>query len=312
MQILLTVSPDSAGNRLDIFLKENAGDDLSRSTVQKWIESGFVRDATTGNTRTKSSYKVEVGDSFQIQIEPRSPSRLLPMPMDIPIVYEEEEFLVIHKKPGVACHGGPGDDQPTLVNGLLYQFQNLSNMGGSARPGIVHRLDKPTEGLLVVAKTDRAHGQLAKLFQDRDVEKSYKAWVLQAPVSAEGTLDAPIGRHPVDRIKMTVREDGRRAITHYKTESIVQTQTGRKYSFLSLQIETGRTHQIRVHLSKVGCPVVGDSLYSRSAKEYAQFGLLLFAEKLRFPHPFRPQEILEFSLPLPDRFHTFARKCSSY
>lgn len=312
MQINVTVSEDYTDSRLDIFLKENAGDDLSRSTVQKWIDSGFVTDIATGKSIQKNGYRVTPGETFSIQIPPRPASRLDPIPMDIPILYDEEEFMVIHKKPGIACHSGPGDDQPSLVNGLLYQFKQLSSVGGERRPGIVHRLDKPTEGALVIAKSDRAHAALSKMFQDRRVKKKYNAWVLQSPVEAEATIRMPIGRNPVERIKMCVREDGRDAITHYKTEEIIQTQTGRKFSFLSVEIETGRTHQIRVHLQKIGCPVVGDSLYSRSAKEYAQYGMLLFARSIQFPHPFQEGKEIHIELDLPERFKTFARKCKSY
>jgi len=312
MQINVTVSEDYVDSRLDIFLKENAGEDLSRSTVQKWIDSGFVTDLKEGKTIQKNGHRVSIGEEYGIQIPPRPASRLDPIQMDIPILYDEEEFMVIHKKPGIACHSGPGDDQPSLVNGLLYQFKQLSSVGGERRPGIVHRLDKPTEGALIIAKSDRAHAALSKLFQERKVKKQYNAWVLQSPVEAEATIRLPIGRHPVERIKMCVREDGRDAITHYKTEQIIQTQTGRKFSFLSVQIETGRTHQIRVHLQKIGCPVVGDSLYSRSAKEYAQYGMLLFARQISFPHPFQEGKLIDISLDLPERFQTFARKCKSY
>ncbi|MCZ8156717.1 MAG: RluA family pseudouridine synthase [Leptospira sp.] len=312
MQINITVSEDYQDSRLDLFLKDNAGEDLSRSTVQKWIDSGYVIDLSKESAVLKSGHRVNAGDQFSILVPPRPASRLDPISMDIPILYDEEEFMVIHKKPGIACHSGPGDDQPSLVNGLLYQFKHLSSVGGERRPGIVHRLDKPTEGVLVIAKSDRAHATLSKMFQERKVKKQYFAWVLQSPVEALGTIRMPIGRHPVERIKMCVREDGRDAVTHYKTEQIIQTQTGRKFSFLSVQIETGRTHQIRVHLSKINCPVVGDNLYSRSAKEYAQYGMLLLAKEISFPHPFIEGKTVDVSIDYPDRFKTFERKCKSY
>ncbi|MCW7474593.1 23S rRNA pseudouridylate synthase [Leptospira levettii] len=312
MQIFVTVSEDYDQSRLDVFLKDNAGDDLSRSTVQKWIDSGFVTNKTKDQVVHKNGYKVTLGEEYVVDVIARPPSRLEPIPMDIPVLYDEEEFMVIHKKAGIACHSGPGDDSPSLVNGLLHQFKNLSGTGGERRPGIVHRLDKPTEGVLIIAKTDRAHAALSKLFQDRLVDKTYYAWVLQAPVEAEGTISLPIGRHPVERVKMCVREDGRMAITHYRTEKIVQTQTGRKFSLMKLGLETGRTHQIRVHMAKIGCPVVGDSLYSRSAKDYTQYGLLLFAKKLDFPHPFVPDKRIVVELEFPERFKIFERKCPSY
>lgn len=312
MQIILKVSEDYDAQRLDVFLKENAGDDLSRSTVQKWIDSGFVTNQTTDKEIRKNGHKVVLGETYSVQIVARPPSRLEPIRMDIPVLFDDEEFMVIHKKPGIACHSGPGDDEPSLVNGLLYQFQNLSQSGGERRPGIVHRLDKPTEGVLLIAKTDRAHAALGKMFQERKIEKTYYVWVLQAPVEAKGTIQLPIGRNPVERIRMCVREDGRDAITHYETEKIIQTQTGRKYSFLKIGLETGRTHQIRVHLSKIGCPVVGDSLYSRSAKDYSQFGLLLVAKELKFEHPFQSGKIIQVGIDFPERFLTFERKCVNY
>ncbi len=312
MRYKIQVSDEFHLSRLDLFLKSQAGEDLSRTVVQRWIEEGWVTNETKNELSTKNGSKVLLGEEYSIDIKERPPSRLEPIPMDIPILWEEDEFLIIHKKPGISCHQGPGDDTPSLVNGLLYQFQNLSQAGGVNRPGIVHRLDKPTEGVLVVAKTDRAHVALSRLFQERKIEKEYLAWTLQSPPDAQGSIRLPIGRHPVERIKMAVREDGRPSVTHYETQEIVHTATGRKYSMVKLNLETGRTHQIRVHLQKLGCPVVGDSLYSRSAKEYDSFGLLLLSRKLAFDHPFDPGKRIDVSIDLPERFKVFSKKCRVY
>lgn len=312
MRYKIQVSDEFHLSRLDLFLKSQAGEDLSRTVVQRWIEEGWVTNETKNDLSTKNGSKVLLGEEYSIDIKERPPSRLEPISMDIPILWEEDEFLIIHKKPGISCHQGPGDETPSLVNGLMFQFQNLSQTGGVHRPGIVHRLDKPTEGVLVVAKTDRAHVALSRLFQERKIEKEYLAWTLQSPPDAQGSIRLPIGRHPVERIKMAVREDGRPSVTHYETQEIVHTATGRKYSMVKLNLETGRTHQIRVHLQKLGCPVVGDSLYSRSAKEYDSFGLLLLSRRLAFDHPFVPGKRIDVTIDLPERFKMFSKKCRVY
>ncbi|WCL49216.1 RluA family pseudouridine synthase [Leptospira sp. GIMC2001] len=306
MELTATVLEEYNDQRLDIFLLEAVGDDLTRSAIQKWIRSECVQ--LDDKPITKTGHKVYTGEIYKILVPAKPKPFLEPVKMEIPIVWEDEHIRIVHKAPGIATHPGPGDRSITLVNGLLYQFNNLSAGTGTDRPGIVHRLDKPTEGLLVVAKNDRAHAAMAKLFMDRQIHKTYYAWVLQAPQESKGTIDLPIGRHPKERLKMTVREDGRPSITHYETLQVVCTKRGRKFSFVKIQLETGRTHQIRVHFQHIGCPVVGDLLYSRSGNDYKKYGLLLLARTIQFVHPFTQEEI-SAEIPLPTRFLDFEKNC---
>lgn len=305
MIITTTVSDNYNESRLDVFLVEALGDDISRSSVQKWIKMGCVKQDSALPIK-KTGHKIYTGDTFLVEIPAKPKPNLEPIPMDIPVLWEDEHLMVVHKKPGIATHPGPADRSTTLVNGLLYQFQNLSRFSGIDRPGIVHRLDKPTEGVLVIAKNDRIHNLLGKLFQERKVEKTYYAWVLQAPREPEGTIDLPIARHPKERLKMCIREEGRRAVTHYQTKKIVHSQKGRKFSLLELQLETGRTHQIRVHLQSLQCPIVGDLLYSRSGNEYKKYGMLLLSKRIQFHHPIT-QEWISVEMDFPERFLDFEK-----
>jgi 23S rRNA pseudouridine1911/1915/1917 synthase len=307
MIITATVSENYHNARLDVFLVETLGDDISRSSVQKWIKQGCV--FLQEKTITKSGYRVEENDTFSVHIPAKPKMNLDPVDMEIPILWEDDHYLIIHKKPGIATHPGPGDRSMTLVNGLLYQFNKLSQGSSQERPGIIHRLDKPTEGLLVIAKNDKAHALMAKLFQERTIEKTYYAWVLQAPLESVGTIDKPIARHPKERLKMTIRDEGRTSITHYETQKIIHSQKGRKFSLLKLKLETGRTHQIRVHLQSINCPIVGDLLYSRSGANYKKYGMLLLAKSLGFDHPITGEKVY-VELEFPDRFVEFEKNCS--
>lgn len=310
MQWTFLVPMECAGQRLDHFLASHLSDIATRSQIQRWIERGGV--SVQGLTTTKFGFKLDFGTEIQVRRPELPPAHLEPIPMEIPILWEEEEFAVVHKPPGIACHPGPGEDKPTLVNGLLHQFNKLSFHSNARRPGLVHRLDKPTEGVLLVAKSERAHSILAGFFQNRTIQKTYLAWVLQSPPDSQGSITKPIARHPVDRLKMTITEKGRNAISHYTTKEIIPTHNGRKFSLVEIELETGRTHQIRVHLQSIGCPVVGDSLYSRSWKEYENFGLLLLAQRIAFQHPFLPNKTIDVSIELPQRFLDFQRKCRNY
>jgi 23S rRNA pseudouridine1911/1915/1917 synthase len=331
MRIFAEVSENHNHARLDLFLLESIGDDLSRSSVQNWIRKGGVR--LEDRVISKTGHKVEAGETYQVDIPAKLPPNLEPVSMNIPVLWEDPDFWIVHKPAGIATHPGPGDRSVTLVNGLLFQFQQLAGMGRiqnsagenphpdytlsqtnkeNSRPGIVHRLDKPTEGLLIIARTERAHSAFSKLFLERKIKKTYFAWVLQAPKEPIGTIDAPIGRHPKERLKMTISESGRNAITHYKTIEIINSKKGRKFSLLEIQLETGRTHQIRVHMQSIGCPVVGDLLYSRSGNDYKKYGMLLLAKSLEFPHPFQPDRIITVSLDFPSRFLEFQKNCSQF
>ncbi len=306
------VPPENEGERLDQWIADQLGDLSSRSAIQKWIRNGDLKLIKDGESlNIKPNHRLREGETFQLI--PPEPEEISAVPTDLGlnVLLDDPDFAVIHKPAGIAVHPGIGDTSTTIVNGILYLWENLSPGSDKTRPGIVHRLDKPTEGILVVAKTEFAHRKLVKQFQDRTVEKEYAAWLLSAPSEGEGTIDLPVRRHPHDRTRMRIDATGRNAVTHYKITKLIKSRKGRKYAFAEIRIETGRTHQIRVHFAHSGSPVVGDSLYSKSAKEFEKFGLLLFARRLKFNHP-RTGEPLEFELPLPERFLEFERKCEFF
>jgi 23S rRNA pseudouridine1911/1915/1917 synthase len=309
-----TVPPEREGERLDQWISEILGDLSSRSAVQKWIRSGhlaIIKENEAEPVPVKANHRIKTGEVFKLIIPEAVESHLQPLDLKLKVLYEDDDLAVIHKPAGLAVHPGKGDTSTTIVNGLLFLWKGLSQGSDALRPGIVHRLDKPTEGLLVIAKSDFAHRKLVKQFQDRTVEKEYAAWLLSSPAEGEGTVDLPIKRHPHERTKMRIDATGRNAVTHYKITKLIKSRRGRKYAFAEIKIDTGRTHQIRVHFANMGSPVAGDGLYSRSAKEFEKFGLLLFARKLSFQHP-RTGETLKFELPLPERFLEFERKCEFF
>ncbi len=305
MQIQVIVNENQQSLRLDQFLHQATGEEFSRTTLQKWLEEGYIK--RLDGKILKPSHKVKFQEEYTIQIPPRKKTQLEPFAIDFNVVHEEEEFLVINKPAGISTHGGLDNSTPSLINGLLYYFKNLSKIGGETRPGIVHRLDKPTSGLLLVAKTDKAHIALSNLFQKREIQKRYYAWLIQSPKNPEGTIQEKIARHPTERMKMTISEKGKLAITHYKVLKTISSRRHRIFSFVEVNIETGRTHQIRVHFQYLKCPIVGDMLYSRSGSEFSKYGLLLFAQRLAFIHPFT-KKFLEFELPLPENFLKFEKE----
>ncbi len=309
IELEFTVNPEQTGNRLDQFLNDSTGEEISRTSIQKWIKDGFVKtiDSSTAIDKIKPNRKIKEGEIYHLTIPPRPKMTLDPVKMDIPVLYEEEDFLIINKPAGIASHGGPEDHRPSLVNGLLYYFQDLSHVAGETRPGIVHRLDKPTSGLMIIAKNDKAHIALSKLFMQREIEKRYYAWLVQSPKQSQGRIESKIARHPKERLKMCISEKGRKAITTYEILKTVSSSKGRFYSLAQVQIETGRTHQIRVHFQSLGCPVVGDMLYSRSGNEFKKYGLLLFSSKLKFKHPFQ-DKIIDIEIPFPENFLLFEKE----
>ena len=263
------VATDAAGQRLDQFVAGALGSEgVSRSRVQLLLEQG---DVLVNGEREKASYRLRGGERIAITGEAR-PAPLKATPEDIPldIVYEDADLAVVNKPAGMMVHAGAGQtagarSEGTLVNALLYRFKKLSSAGGELRPGIVHRLDKETSGLIVVAKNDLAHRRLAEQFAGREVHKQYIALVHGWPKSEmkteSGTISTPISRDAVRRTRMTTRRrEGRSAITHYRVTRKIESPYGR-FALLEVTIETGRTHQIRVHLSSIGLPVVGDTLY---------------------------------------------------
>ncbi|MCC6274554.1 MAG: RluA family pseudouridine synthase [Leptospiraceae bacterium] len=307
MQFTTEVTEEFKDFRLDIFLNSATGDEISRTLLQKLIREGFVEQESKKTAIIKPNTRVNVGEVFTIRIPPKKQISLEPVKMDIQVIREFDDFAIINKPRGLASHGGPGDTSPSLVNGLLYYFQELSKEGGEIRPGIVHRLDKPTSGLMIIAKNDKAHIALSRMFQTRMIEKTYYAWLIQSPKLTEGRIESPIGRHPTERIKMCVRRDGRKSITNYKIIKTISSNKHRMFSLAEIHLETGRTHQIRVHFQSLGCPVVGDMLYSRTGNEFAKYGLMLFSQKLKFKHPFS-DEIIQAELEFPENFKLFEKE----
>ncbi|MEN8256474.1 MAG: RluA family pseudouridine synthase [Thermodesulfobacteriota bacterium] len=287
------------GHRLDKVLHNNPHlAEFSRSRIQKLIKDGYVQ---VNDKNVKLSYKVHEKDHISVTIP--SPKELLLKPQELPlgILFEDEHIIVINKEPGVVVHPAAGNMENTLVHGLLHHCQDLSGIGGVMRPGIIHRLDKDTSGVLVVAKTDLAHQNLVDQFKKRQVRKIYLAIVAGCPVDNAGTIETLMGRHPVHRKKMAVVErGGRTALTEYEVvESFSQA------ALLRVIIKTGRTHQIRVHMAHIGCPVIGDAVYGgKKAQVEGVTRQYLHASQLTITHPLTT-EILQFDAPMPQDMKSF-------
>jgi 23S rRNA pseudouridine1911/1915/1917 synthase len=279
-----------AGKRLDVFLAGEA-EDYTRSYIQKLIEDGL---ALVNGVAARASYKVKQGDLIRLEVpEPEGmESKAEKIPLDI--YYEDRDVIVINKPRGMVVHPASGNYSGTVVNALLYHCGDLSGIGGVLRPGIVHRLDKDTSGLIMVAKNDAAHVELARQLKDRLVTRIYLALVHGRVKEQSGVIDAPIGRDPKNRQKMAVvHKNARNAITNYR---VLKHFDG--YTYLELKLDTGRTHQIRVHLSFIGHPVAGDPKYGPSRPHFGLKGQFLHAAVLGFKHP-RTGVYLEFEAPLP-------------
>jgi 23S rRNA pseudouridine1911/1915/1917 synthase len=296
---VLEVARDAAGTRLDKYLALALAD-LSRTQLQRLIQEGQVR---TSRGQVSASYRVQAGEVITVTVPPPQPAQLLAEDIPLRIVYEDAALLVIDKPPGLVVHPAPGHARGTLVNALLFHCPTLSGVGGEARPGIVHRLDKDTSGLLLVAKHDRSHRHLAAQLQARRLQRGYVALVHGRLPALEGSIDAPIGRHPQHRQKMAVVPGGRMARTHYRVTAVWG-----PVSCLRLRLETGRTHQIRVHLAAIGHAVLGDPVYGTGGTHAGRAALprqvgafprqALHAEYLRFQHP-ESGQWLEYTAPVP-------------
>ena len=315
----LEANQEAEGKRLDQWLTEELGGDVSRSQLKKWFDQGLIRrlPPKTENDAVpqpvKGSFKLGPADRFQIEVPPPVLPDLEPRDLNLRIIHEDQDLAVIVKPPGLAVHPGPGDQGVTLINGLLHIWRDLPDSDQLFRPGIVHRLDKFTEGLLLIAKNEVTLRKLSAQFKERRVFKEYLAWLLASPAHERATLKMPIERHPSDRLKMRVAEagQGKAAETSYEITRTIVSKKTRKFCEARITIATGRTHQIRVHLSAIGAPIVGDPLYSRTASRYEKYGLLLLARKLGFTHP-TSGKTMEFELDLPQRFQDFARICVNY
>lgn len=290
----------TVGIRLDMYVAERA--DITRSASQKWIEKGLV---TVNGTPRDKNYRLREGD--EVEIGEDEPVMLDALPEDIPlhILYEDSDLIVVDKPKGMVVHPAPGNYTGTLVNALLYHCgASLSSINGVIRPGIVHRLDRDTSGLLMVAKNDAAHVFLAAQLKEHHIARHYRAVVVGALREESGTVNAPIARHPVDRKKMAVVAGGREAVTHYTV-----LERFRGFTYVELALETGRTHQIRVHMASLGHPVLGDQVYGHGAtlferqNEALLAGQCLHAKTLEFVHPTTGEQ-MHFDGGLPPYFET--------
>ena len=283
------ISKDS-GIRLDKYLSE-LNNDLSRVMIQKLIDNGNI---TVNEKIIKSSYKINVGDVIKVVVEEPKETTIKPENLPLNVVYEDNDIIVVNKEKGMVVHPGNGNLDGTLVNAVLERCKgSLSGIGGEIRPGIVHRLDKDTSGLIIVAKNDKAHIKLSEDLKNHNIQKTYLALVRGIVKENEATIDMPIGRSDNVRTKMAVKKNGKNAITHFK---VLKRYAG--YTLLEVKIETGRTHQIRVHLAEIGYPVVGDMVYSNGKNPFNVEGQMLHAWKLEFYHPITNKKMeLEAELP---------------
>lgn len=264
----------------------------SRSQVQQWIKDGIV---TVNGQAVKGNYKAKTGDDIVVTVPEPEVLDVLPEPMDLDIYYEDRDVLVVNKPRGMVVHPAPGHVTGTLVNGLMHHCKDLSGINGVMRPGIVHRIDKDTSGLLMVAKNDMAHESLVNQLVAKTVTRRYKAIVHGVIPHDTGTIDAPIGRDKVDRQSMTIDENGKHAVTHFRV-----LERFKDFTYVECQLETGRTHQIRVHMKYIGYPLAGDPKYGPK-KTLDIDGQALHAGILGFTHP-RTEEYIEFEAPLPQEF----------
>ncbi|MCU0843996.1 MAG: RluA family pseudouridine synthase [Spirochaetes bacterium] len=267
--------------RIDRFLSQSLEMELSRSLIQNLLRHGHI---TVNGEHVRPNYRLKTDDAVSITFP--EPEKLDLEPQDIPldILYEDGHLAVINKPAGLVVHPGPGNRDGTLVNALLHHLRDLSSIGGVERPGIVHRLDKDTAGVMVIAKTDQAHRFLSEAFAGRNVVKRYLTVSAGKPQAEHMIIDSPIGRHPKYRHKMSIREDGRAAVTELFLKKVYHAHSG-VFSVFDILIHTGRTHQIRVHLSSTGLPVIGDPIYSKKWEKYRVPHLLLASVYLEFAHP---------------------------
>lgn len=291
----LQISAEANGTRLDGYLADTL-DGISRSYLQKLIGEQLI---LVNQKAVKANYKVKTGDTLLVQIPDAAPIEILPEPMDLNIVYEDSDLVIVNKPAGMVVHPAHGHYSGTLVNGLLAHCTDLSGINGKMRPGIVHRIDKDTSGLLMVAKNDLAHQHLAAQLKAHSIRRAYYALVQGVISEPAGLVDAPIGRHETDRKKMAVTmKNSKEARTHYYVK-----ERFARHTFIECKLETGRTHQIRVHMAYLGHPLVGDPLYGTRKNNLDFPGQALHAYALGMIHP-RTGEELYFEAPLPEHFQT--------
>ncbi len=294
------VEKEEEGKRIDAYLAKK--EDISREHVQRIIKEENI---LVNGKKTKPAYKVQKNDKISLEEEQPKEIELKAQEIPIEIIYQDDDIIVVNKPKGMVVHPGNGNPDGTLVNSLMAICKDsLSGIGGEIRPGIVHRLDKDTSGVLVVAKNDKAHINLSNQIKNHEVEKTYIALVRGIVKENEATINMPIGRNKNDRKKMAVEKDGKEAITNFK---VLERYPKDNCTLLEVKIETGRTHQIRVHLSHIGYPVIGDEVYSNGKNKWGIKGQCLHAKKLKFKHPITGKE-MEFEAELPDYFKDVLRQ----
>lgn len=291
---------EKGGERIDKYLSEQL-EDMTRSHIQKLIKENMVR---VNGMAVKSNFKLSASDQIEVEIPELKEPDILPENIPLDILYEDQDILVVNKPKGMVVHPAPGHYTGTLVNAIMYHCKdNLSGINGVMRPGIVHRIDMDTTGSLLICKNDRAHQALAEQLKEHSITRKYHAIVHGRLKEDEGTIDKPIGRHPIDRKKMSVHcTNGREAITHYRVLKRFQ-----QFTYIECQLETGRTHQIRVHMSSIGHPILGDQIYGPAKCPYKLQGQTLHAKVLGITHPITG-EYMEFDAPLPDYFQALLEK----
>ena len=290
------------GLRVDKFLSENF-DDFSRSFIQKLLkeENIFVNYKSV-----KPSYKLNLGDVVYVKVPDIITPDIIPQNIPLNVIYEDNDIILINKPKGMVVHPAPGHYTDTLVNALMYHCNDdLSGINGVQRPGIVHRIDMNTTGVIIACKNDFSHNHVAKQLKDHSITRKYEAITFGVIKSDEGTINAPIGRNPKDRKKMSINNNGREAVTHFKV-----LERYSKYSYIECQLETGRTHQIRVHLSSIHHPLLGDEVYGPNKQPYKLSGQALHAKMLGLIHP-RTNKYIEFIAPLPEYFTNLKKTLKS-
>lgn len=294
---IFKVESEFVGERLDQYLVK-AFEDKSRSFITNLIKNG---DVLVNGNQVKPGYSLKLNDQIYVAINEPKSLDLKPVNLDLDIVYEDSYLLVVNKPEGLVVHPAESYDGPTLVHGLLYQSDELSSINGVKRPGIVHRIDKDTSGLLIVAKNDIAHQRLSEAFSKHEVKRIYTALVYGKIDVLKGVIDMPIGRHRTNRLKMAVDPEGKRAVTHFKVLEQFD-----KYTLIECELETGRTHQIRVHMAHIGYPIVGDPIYGPK-DVIGDTGQFLHAHTLTFVHPIK-NEHMTFTVDMPESFKQMLNK----
>ena len=293
-EIVMEITPEMEGERIDKCIS-NYLESLSRSYIQKIIKDGkaYVNDAVV-----KANYKVKVDDKVQFEIPDCEEPDIPPQDIPLDILYEDKDILIVNKTKDMVVHPAPGHYEGTLVNAIMFHCKDeLSGINGVLRPGIVHRIDKDTTGSIIICKNDEAHRKIAQQLKEHSITRKYRAIVYGRIMEEEGTVNAPIGRHPTDRKKMAINEkNGKPAVTHYKVLERFD-----KYTYIECQLETGRTHQIRVHMTSIGHPLLGDEVYGNAKCPFKLEGQTLHAMTIGFIHP-TTGEYVEYEAPLPEYF----------